>query len=128
MRDIRALMINKSDSSLTLVSSAGTQSHSMILAILVVQCLCTETTGWNLLHDISRFLKKLPELRGRRGTTRKSATASHYRDRLASEVEGCILHFDAPHCEDSNVFDVKCWTNRGTRKGTTSLDKNILKW
>lgn len=49
----------------------------------MVEGLGIKTTGRNFLHDVSRLIKELPELRGRSGTTRKMAAAAHYRYRFA---------------------------------------------
>jgi hypothetical protein len=76
----------------------------MMLAVWVVECFGAETTGWDFLHDVSGFLKELPQLGGRGGTPRETAAAAHYRNGLACEGEGVALGPVAPHgaaCEVS---------------------------
>jgi len=87
----------------------GTRSHSMVLAVWVVECLDAETTGWDFLQDVSRFLQELPKLGGRGGATGETAAAAHYRNGLACEVEGVALGPLAPHGEDCDMGEGQGW-------------------
>jgi hypothetical protein len=74
----------------------------MMLAIRVVECLCAETTVWNLLKDIPRFLQKL---RWGSGATREPTATAHYRNGLTSIVERVVFHWMAPHCDDCDLVE-----------------------
>jgi hypothetical protein len=77
----------------------------MVLAVWVMECLGVETTGWDFLQDVSRFLQQLPEFGGRGGATGETAAATHYRNGLSCKVEGIALRFCAPHGEDCNMVE-----------------------
>ena len=84
-------------------------SHSMVLAVWVVECLGAETTGWDFLQNVSRFLQELPKLGGRGGSTGETAAAADYRNGLACEIEGVAFGYIAPHGDDCDVGEGQGW-------------------